>query len=62
MNKPLTKKERSNLIDAWVKMNCFCAYFENPRHYTEKYKPKEVAREIWKHLDLVVANLYDEDL
>ena len=61
-NKPLTKKQRRALIDAWATTNCLCAYLRNKDGYTEKYKPFEVGKKIFKLLDSVVAPMYEDDL
>ena len=60
--KPLTKKQRIDLIDAWVELNSLCAYLENKEHYTKKYNALEVGKEIYRKLDSVVAIMKTDDL
>jgi len=61
-NKPLTKKQRIALIDAWAILNCLCASLQTPECFTKKYNAFEQGKEAWKKLDSVVATLYDDDL
>lgn len=61
-NKPLTKKQRRNLIDAWAILNCLCSYLRNNEGYTDKYNAFEQGKKAWKKLDSVVTPLYDDDL
>ena len=61
-NKPLTKKQRLNLIDAWAITNCLCAYLRNSPSYTNKYCAADEAKKIYQKLDSVVATMYEDDL
>lgn len=65
-NKPLTKKQRKDLISAWAGMNCLCAYLEdyktNPEIFSDKFDPHAYARNIYKLLDSVIVNVDDSDL
>lgn len=66
MNKPLSKKQRSNLISAWAKQNILCAYLEDQKNgtniFTSKFDPSQEAREIYRLLDGVVSKIDDSDL
>lgn len=61
-NKPLTKQQRRNLIDAWVEVNCLHSYLVRPKDYTKKYDPVKVTKEIFQLLDTVVASMKEDDL
>lgn len=65
-NKPLTKKQRSDLISAWSGMNCLCAYLKDykshPENFGNKFDPHVYARDIYKLLDSVVIKIDDSDL
>ena len=56
------KKQRRNLIDAWVTLKILCAYFAKPHGFTKKYVPREESRKIFKLLDSVVATMAEDDL
>jgi hypothetical protein len=60
--KPLTRKQRRNLIDAWAKTNSLCAYLENKKDYTFKYDPLKESKKIFRLLDYVIATLFEDDL
>jgi hypothetical protein len=57
----LSQKSYDHILDAWSKMNCFCAYLKNPEVFTEKFNAQDYAKEIFKHLDAVVAKLPDRE-
>ena len=65
-NKPLTKKQRKDLIDAWAGMNSLCAYLKDyktmPENFKDKFDAHSYARDIYKILDSVVNNVDDSDL
>lgn len=65
-NKPLTKKQRKDLIDAWAGMNCLCSYLKNyktmPENFEVKFDLHTYARDIYKLLDSVIKNTDDSDL
>lgn len=61
-NKPLTKQQRRNLIDAWAAVNCLHSYLQNPKYYSKKYNPSKVTKEIFQLLDTVVAPMKEDDL
>jgi len=65
-NKPLTKKQRKDLIDAWAGMNCLCSYLKDyktkPENFGDKFDPHTYARDIYKLLDSVIINVDDSDL
>jgi len=65
-NKPLTKKQRKDLISAWAGMNCLCAYLKDyktmPKNFKDKFDAHSYARDIHKLLDSVINNVDDSDL
>ena len=65
-NKPLTKKQRKDLISAWAGMNCLCAYLKDhktkPKNLGEWFDAHTYARDIYKLLDSVVIKINDSDL
>ena len=61
-NKPLTKKQRRNLIDAWATLNSLCCYLANKEGYTDKYNPLKQGKKIFRLLDSVVTPMYEDDL
>lgn len=65
-NKPLTKKQRKDLISAWVGMNCLCAYLKDyktmPKNFKDKFDAHSYAKDIHKRLDSVILNVDDFDL
>lgn len=65
-NKPLTKKQRKDLISAWAKMHILCSYFrdkeEGTNFFTEKlFNPRAKANEIYKLLDGLMVNIHGTD-
>ena len=65
-NKPLTKKQRTDLISAWTGMNCLCAYLKDykkkPENFGDKFDIHTYSRDIYKLLDSVIINIDDSDL
>jgi hypothetical protein len=65
-NKPLTKKQRKDLIDAWAGMNSLCAYLKDyktkPENFGVKFDPHSYAKDIYELLDSVIKNVDDSDL
>ena len=65
-NKPLTKKQRTDLISAWAGVNCLCAYLKdyktNPENFGDKFDLHTYASDIYKLLDSVIINVDDSDL
>ena len=65
-NKPLTKKQRKDLISAWAGMNVLCCYLKDyktkPENFSDKFDPHAYARDIYKLLDSVIINVDDSDL
>lgn len=65
-NKPLTKKQRSDLLDAWSELNVLCAYYkdkkESTHFFTENYDPQEKVKEIYKLIDSIINTIDDSDL
>lgn len=66
MNKPLTKKQRKDLIDAWASLNILCVYYEDVKNgtlkFTDKFNPHDKVREIYRLIDSVVIKIDDSDL
>lgn len=50
------------IVDAWVILTTHVAYLTSPKGYTKKYKPAEVCREAFRHLDKVVTAIPDRVL
>lgn len=65
-NKPLTKKQRADLISAWAGMNTLCAYLKDykelPKNFSDKFDVHAHAKDIYKLLDSVVIKIDDSDL
>lgn len=65
-NKPLTKKQRTDLISAWTGMNCSRAYLKDcktkPENFNYNFDAHTYARDIYKLLDSVIINVDDSDL
>lgn len=65
-NKPLTKKQRKDLISAWADMNTLCAYLEDVEKgtnlFTPKFNPRDKASKIYKLLEGVIIDIDDSDL
>jgi hypothetical protein len=65
-NKPLTKQQRSDIIDAWTLTNVLCAYLTDKKeltgHFTEKFDPLIRCGEIYRLLSRVVEKIDDSDL
>ena len=65
-NKPLTKKQRKDLIDAWASLNILCAYYGDVKNgtlnFTDKFDPHEETRRIYRLIDSVIIKIDDSDL
>ena len=65
-NKPLTKKQRSDLISAWAGMNVLCMYLKDyktkPENVADKFDAHSYARDVYKLLDSVIVHVDDSDL
>jgi hypothetical protein len=65
-NKPLTKKQRKDLIDAWAGMHSLCVYLKDyktkPENFGVNFDLHSYAKDIYKLLDSVIINVDDSDL
>jgi len=62
-NKPLTKKQVNDLIDAWAGMNNLAVYLkdmkEHPENFAKDMDLYGLAHDIYKKLDSIVSKLPD---